>query len=67
MGGQRDVRQKDGQHYGREDGWIETLSALTNLHQKQAFQLWQLFSETMLEDDEMPAETRQPGFRRGGL
>ena len=36
---------------GREDGWIETLSALTNLHQKQAFQLWQLFSETMLEDD----------------
>ena len=36
---------------GRDDGWIDQLSFGTNLQQKQAFQIWQLFRETMLEAD----------------
>ena len=28
---------------GRDDSWIDQVSFMTNLHQKQAFQLWQLF------------------------
>lgn len=36
---------------GRDDSWIDQVSFMTNLHQKQAFQLWQLFRETILEND----------------
>jgi Ca2+-binding EF-hand superfamily protein len=46
---------------GRDDGWIDQLSFITNLHQKQAFQMWQLFRETMLEADH--AATRPTGSR----
>ena len=46
---------------GRDDGWIDQLSFGTNLQQKQAFQIWQLFRETMLEADH--AATRPSGSK----
>ena len=46
---------------GRDDSWIDHVSFITNLHQKQAFQIWQLFRETIVEADH--AATRPSGSR----